>query len=317
MPERVQTGEARRAWAAPRVWLAAALLLLAACSHSGPGPVNALQAAFPTQHWRVHGADGLLEATLYRPEGRGPFPTVILSHGSARTPAGARAMRQPLPKLAAWFVARGYAVLAPVRRGFGDSPGPMVENVLHGWTPTVEDYIRSANSSADDVAAAMRFIRDQPFVDRDRIVLVGVSAGGYTSVALAARRPEGVRAVVSFAGGRGSTSPGVIAGGYDTLIAATASFAPGTGVPELWLYSSNDRIFPPDLARRLYDAFKAGTTAPVRFVTLPPYGEDGHAAVNDPSLWADEVTAFLASVPGLGASPTATGGRVASASPAR
>ena len=42
-------------------------------------------------------------------------------------------------------------------------------------------------------------------------------------------------------------------------------------MPELWLYSSNDRIFPPDLARRLYDAFKAGTTAPVRFVTLPPY----------------------------------------------
>src|SRR4051794_35874035 len=137
-------------------------------------------------------------------------------------------MRQPLPKLAAWFVARGYAVLTPVRRGFGDSPGPMVENVLHGWTSTVEDYIRSANSSADDVAAAMRFIRDQPFVDRDRIVLVGVSAGGYTSVALAARRPEGVRAVVSFAGGLGSTSPGVIAGGYDTLIAAPAALAPGT-----------------------------------------------------------------------------------------
>lgn len=294
----------------------ALLLLLAACGRPGPGPVNAFQGVLNTQHWRVPGAEGFLEATVYRPDGKGPFPTVILSHGSPRDPAAARAMHQPLPKLAAWFVAHGYAVLAPLRRGFGDSPGPMVENVLHGRPPTVDDYVKSADSSADDIAAATRFIRDQPFVDRDRIVLVGVSAGGFASVALAARRPEGVRALISFAGGRGSTAPGVIAGGQATLIAATASFAPGTVVPELWLYSSNDRVFPPGLARALYNAFKARTAAPIRFVTLPPYHEDGHAAVSDPSLWGDEVTAFLATVPGLGAPQAAVGGSAASVSPA-
>jgi hypothetical protein len=70
-------------------------------------------------------------------------------------------------------------------------------------------------------------------------------------------------------------------------------------VPELWLYSANDRFFGPSLARRMHDAFvRSGGMA--EFVEAPPTGLDGHAyfarAIDD---WAPRVRQFLQRVGAL------------------
>ena len=50
------------------------------------------------------------------------------------------------------------------------------------------------------------YMREQPFVARDPVLVIGHSAGGWASLALAGTKPELVRAVVVFAAGRGGRS---------------------------------------------------------------------------------------------------------------
>src|SRR5688500_18225257 len=69
-----------------------------------------------------------IDVTVFRPQGAGPFPIVVLSHGSPRSPQERRAEgRQRLAAQSARFVAMGFAVLVPTRRGYGQSGGDWAE----------------------------------------------------------------------------------------------------------------------------------------------------------------------------------------------
>ena len=71
-------------------------------------------------------------------------------------------------------------------------------------------------------------------------------------------------------------------------------------MPELWIYSVNDRFFGPALARRMHQAF-VGSGGDAEFLEAPATGLDGHgyfaAAMDD---WAPRVQGFLRRV---GAAP--------------
>jgi hypothetical protein len=45
----------------------------------------------------------------------------------------------------------------------------------------------------------------------------------------------------------------------------------------------------------MFDAYKAGSNAEMRFVDLPPFDDDGHKTLGhaDPSVWASPVSTFL------------------------
>ena len=63
-----------------------------------------------------------LEATLYRPDGPGPFPLVIINHG--KESGDPKFQRRYRPTRAArYFLQRGYVVVAPMRQGFSKSGG--------------------------------------------------------------------------------------------------------------------------------------------------------------------------------------------------
>ncbi len=84
------------------------------------------------------------------------------------------------------------------------------------------EHFRAGQIAADDVEAAIRFMQTQPFVDPSRVILAGISSGGWASLALAARNPEGVVALINFAGGRGGHAygrPNAVCG-EDELVAA-------------------------------------------------------------------------------------------------
>ena len=60
----------------------------------------------------------LIELTVLRPDGAGPFPLVVLSHGSPRSAEERRREgRQRLIAQSEPFLAMGFAVLVPTRRG--------------------------------------------------------------------------------------------------------------------------------------------------------------------------------------------------------
>ena len=252
------------------------------------------QAALPEAVLRVPVVAGLeqayIDVTVYRPHGAGPYPLVVLSHGSPRDARERRAEgRQRLAAQSQPFVAMGFAVLVPTRRGYGESGGEWAEGY---GTCSQPDYYRAGLETARDMRAAVDAVRGEPWADARRVVLAGHSAGGFGSVAASATPFEGLVGVINFAGGRGSRGPDDVCG-EGQLVEAMARYGGAARVPELWIYSSNDRYFGPALARRMHRAFvQSGGAA--EFVEAPPTGLDGHGyfsrAMDD---WRPRVERFL------------------------
>lgn len=263
-----------------------------------------LALALPAQAARIHESvirvpvvSGLeqayIDVTVFRPRGDGPFPVVVLSHGSPRSAEDRRAAgRQRLFAQSERFVSMGFAVLVPTRRGYGGSGGHWAEAYGRCDSP---DYHRAGLETARDLRASLDAVRSEPWADMQRIVLAGQSAGGFGSVAAASVGMEGLRGVVNFAGGRGSRAPDDVCGEAQ-LVEAMARYGAGARVPQLWLYSRNDRFFGPALARRMHAAYEAAGGS-AQFVEAPATGLDGHgyfaASMDD---WAPRVEAFLARI---------------------
>jgi dienelactone hydrolase len=281
--------------------LFAALLtpLTAGSARSGDsfGPEGPEEGPWRRQVWRLPSPlpDSSMRAVVLRPPGAGPFPLMVMNHGS--TQSEARRMRMGLPEFAVvarWFVRRGYAVALPQRPGHGLTGGRYLED-QNGCEEA--DFFAAGHGAADSIAAAIAYLAAQPFVDRREIVVVGQSAGAWGSLALASRNPAGVKAVIAFAPGRGGRS-------YDRpdhncaaerLVAAARRYGGTARVPTLWLHAENDSYFPPSLSRRLAAAFRdAGGRADERL--LPAFGSEGHFVVEDDAsepLWAPAVDEFL------------------------
>jgi dienelactone hydrolase len=247
--------------------------------------------SFMTVPITAGGARVTLEALLTRPAAPGRYPLVVLSHGAPRDGAERPTMAPTAySAIAIAFARRGWAVIAPMRRGYGRSQGPYAESSGACKNP---DYPASGRASGADLIETIKYMARQDYVDPGRVLLVGHSAGGFASIAAAAQNPPGVLAVLNFAGGRGSEAPDAVCT-EARLVDAYAGFGRTVRVPTLWLYAANDHYFGPKLARRFFAAFTgAGGTG--AFVALPSFGKDGHQLFHDDgvSLWRDSVDSFL------------------------
>ena len=174
--------------------------------------------------------------------------------------------------------------------------------VLRPVHPTADSTLlysvsNRGESVADGLDYALAIVESAaalPDIDPRRIVVVGQSAGGFGAIALADAPPPGVLGVISFTGGRSGDDHENICGGAARLIEATATLGRANRVPQLWLVAANDHFIPPALAH----AYQAGSAPTIKFVDLPPFGDDGHKtfALEDASVWDSAVGAFLAEV---------------------
>jgi len=207
-----------------------------------PGPAEVPLGPDNKQLWWVPidagSEESLLETTVYRPSGPGPFPLVTINHGKPR-PDGTdpSAMRPSFGAAAHWFVDRGFAVAVPMRRGYGLSSGP-ISNTAGPCSD--RDYFATALKTAADMEGVVAYLRKQMFVDRNRVVVVGLSYGGLGALGVAYDKPEGVIGIVNFAGGAGSNRPGEICSGRERLIAAVGRLGEHNLLPQVWLYAEND-----------------------------------------------------------------------------
>jgi dienelactone hydrolase len=247
---------------------------------------------------RIPAANGrTIAATVLRPEGQGPFGAVILNHGvSASARERARESSDLLINAAAVFARRGYAVVMPLRRGFGATGGEMAEDPGTCANP---DYRKAEQNAADDVMAAYDYARALSYVDGSRMMLAGQSAGGMVSLFTAGtRNPQGLVAVLSFAGGRGGdpdTTPGVPCA-VEPVARVLDTLGKNIRVPVLFHYAENDLFFNPKISRGWFERFNA-SGANAEYVLQPSFGKDGHYLFGDTlgvRYWLPTVEQFLA-----------------------
>ena len=217
--------------------------------------------------------DGEILLTHFRPMGDGPFPVVVMNHG--RSAERRAEPRQRYVGFARILVRRGFAVLVLTRVGYGEL-GRSVDPELSGACANA-DYRAAVAAMAEQTAAVVRYAATLDFVDRNRIVLVGGSYGGFATIGAVARGLPGVIAGINFAGGLGGNPkqrPGDPCQG-ERIAGIAADAGAKAKTPMIWLYSENDKYWGAQWPRRWHEAFvKAGGEA--QFVMLPPIGEDGH-----------------------------------------
>lgn len=277
------------------------------------GPIDSESTPYRQQHWLVPGAAGLLSATLYRPDGAGPFPLIILAPDGPADAAAARRMADPMKPAARWFAGHGYAALVVV-------PRALMAGDTDKYSPT-----QGIEAAADDLDAAYGYLRGQSFVNAGRILLGGDGTGGFAAIALSARQPTGVMAAINFNGQLTPDMPAspaadVLAAGDDEVDLLSGASAPlkldpakpkpvkpvlpvtdpvlagllqrygrAAHRPELWLYATGEATE----ARRMAATFNRAGSAPARLVELPMIGGSVHALADQPLLWSEPVAKFI------------------------
>ena len=254
---------------------------------------------------KEHGGYGAItmQALLYKPEGTGPFPAVLLSHGRSGKPDERAALKNPInPVHAKFWLDRGVAVLAPIRPGYGatggedreDSGARLTSANACGGSPNPE---RSADQAAFAAGAALAWLRQQNFIMKNRILLEGQSVGGMTTVHLASQNPQGVIGFINFAGGTAGypDKRPTQSCATDQLRELYRKDGQKTRLPNLWLYAQNDTYWGAEAPRLWHQAFAKGGSKTKFVQTEPVPNADGHTLINrGQSLWAEPVQAFLA-----------------------
>jgi carboxymethylenebutenolidase len=140
----------------------------------------------------------VLRGYLYKPQGAGPFPAIIWNHGSEKLPG-------QQPELARFYTKLGFVFFLPHRHGQGRSPGAYIQDLIEKYAAVEKDqtlvrkYVVKLHEEYNlDVVAAVEWLKGQPFVDQQHMVMSGCSYGGIQTL-LTAEKGLGLRAFVPFA----------------------------------------------------------------------------------------------------------------------
>ena len=283
----------------------AQIVLLATIALLACRPASADESASPPrveeEMWALPFALPVL-AYVVRPLGDGPFPLVVMNHGISLD-ANQRTMFPSVEyrDAAFWFARRGYFVISPLR--YGASSLDAQDRGLYGAVFGHVGSCDNPNFRGPGLAIAtlnewvIENMQKKKQIAPGKAIVVGQSGGGWGSIALASRNPPSVRAVITFAAGRGGRVDGKPNNNCapDKLVAATGEFGRTARVPMLWLYTENDSYFGPELTKRMHNAFTAAG-GDAEYHLLPAFGNDGHFLINSADavpLWAPLVSQFL------------------------
>ncbi len=117
---------------------------------------------------------------LYRPEGEGKHPTVILSHGY-------NCSYMDMQRECGYFAENGYVAYA------FDFCGGSVRSKSSGATRDMTLF-----TETDDLREVFNYIRGLDFVDESRIFLLGQSQGGFIEAILSEELGDAVRGMIMY-----------------------------------------------------------------------------------------------------------------------
>ena len=190
-----------------------------------------------------------LRAQLFKPDGDGPFPTVIALHGCG----GLAGHSEPvLPRYRDWaeqLLKNGRAVLLPDSYG-SRGLGPQCR--------AAERKVRARRERVEDIMAARQWLMQQGWVARERISLIGWAHGA--SALLWAVRPQ--------LSSRGTEPDFRSAVAFYPDCRISAGLGWSARVPTLLLIGAKDDVSSPPACRQMIDGAR-GRSALTRFVVYP------------------------------------------------
>jgi len=247
----------------------------------------------PTPYEVVHFSSGklILGGELFKPKGDGPFPAVLYNHGSAEgmlSDAASTAMG-PL------YASKGWVYFMPYRRGQGLSAkaGQYIGDQISaaeksgGQDAAVRTMIDLLKGDhLNDQLAALAWLKQQKFVQSDRIAVAGQSFGGIETVLGAANYP--FCAAVDASGGAMSWAEA------PALQVVMKESVRSSKSPIFFFQAENDYTVEP--SQVLYkEMLASGKSADMK--VYPAYGKthfDGHSFTwLGGSIWFNDVFGFI------------------------
>ncbi|MGY4500755.1 dienelactone hydrolase [Bradyrhizobium sp. GM24.11] len=217
------------------------LTLSMSAAHAAPAPAPA-QVEIPL-------SSGVLHAQLFKPEGAGPFPTVIALHGCGGLGSHSDSVQPRYRDWAERLLRAGNAVLLPDSYGSRElGPQCRVKDI----------HVKARRERVTDIAASRAWLMKQTWVARNRVSLIGWANGA--SALLWAVRPQSV------ARDAGPDFRAAIAFYPDCRISAGLGWS--TRVPTLVLIGANDDVSSPPACRQMVDGAH-GRSALARIVVYP------------------------------------------------
>ena len=180
------------------------------------------------ERWTYRDGDFTMEGILLKPEGKGPFPAVLISHG-----LGGNAQSFGMMK-AREMVKWGLVCIAP------------------NYTHTGQGGDRAQfGASAENIRRAITcldLLRTLPEVDATRLAAYGHSMGGFVTIGLASSKVDAVKAAAITGSG---ISP------QEGYAAPLTKMAEKIRTPFLMLHGANDNVVRPEQSAALKQALDA------------------------------------------------------------
>ena len=192
---------------------------------------------------------GILRAQLYKPDGDGPFATVIALHGCGGLAGNSEPVQPRYRDWAEQLLKAGNAVLLPDSYGSREL-GPQCR--------VNERRVFARRERVVDVMASRQWLVQQPWIARDRISLMGW-ANGASAVLWAVRPQLSSRSVEP-------DFRSAIAFYPDCRISSGLGWS--TRVPTLLLIGAKDDVSSPPACRQMVDGAH-GRSALARIVVYP------------------------------------------------
>jgi carboxymethylenebutenolidase len=240
-------------------------------------------------------SDGLdLVGDVYKPAGQGPFPAIIWNHGSEQNPTAAT----EFDRVASLFVAAGYVVVTPARRGQGGSQGEYISDSTKAvfqskGKAAAEDFLvqQMAGPQLDDQLSGLTYLQSLPYVDQSRLAVVGCSYGGMQTL-WGAASGKGYKAAVAI-------SPGAESWNANPLLQqALIKLMSNINIPTLIIHPAHDASLAPGFALGP-QLQQLGKTYGLQI--FPPFGTSvdhcfGGGTTPGNNVWGPAALSFLSSV---------------------